>query len=291
VKKHYSAIAAFSAVVLAGAAFVPVAAQQFFTGRISDSTCGGSHQAHASAGALTDRQCLLACVKALAKYVLVDDAGRVVPLANQDAMGLPLYAGRPVKLTGERRGDAIVVSKVEAIAAHLHIGHVMTNWRDTPGARGFLPVALDEARVALQHARLAVNASGLDDIKLHAAHVLNALDPAAEPNGPGAGYGVKKAVLGAQQHLDLATKAEGATSNITTHASQVAVALAAALRLTEEAIAAAQRVRAAADRGEASAGAAELAALAARIGDDGLARAQADMNLILKGENLLGAPR
>ena len=71
---------------------------------------------------------------------------RVIPIANQDAIGLPLYAGRPVTLTGERKGDAIFVTKVEAILTHLHIGHMMTNRRDTPGARGFLPVAVDEAR-------------------------------------------------------------------------------------------------------------------------------------------------
>jgi hypothetical protein len=89
----------------------------------------------------------------------------VLPIANQDAMGLPLYAGRPVRITGERKGDAIVVAKVEAIPSHLHIGHVMTNWRDTPGTRGFLPVAIDEARVAVLHAGLAAKSATLDDIR------------------------------------------------------------------------------------------------------------------------------
>src|SRR5438309_3028049 len=139
---------------------MPARAEQTFTGKISDSMCGASHRASPStslgAGELTDRQCLLACIGALAKYVLVDRNDRVLPIANQDAMGLPLYAGRPVKLTGEWKGDAIFVTRVEAIPAHLHIGHVMTNWRDTPGARGFLPVAVDEARVAALHARLEI---------------------------------------------------------------------------------------------------------------------------------------
>src|SRR4029079_8257147 len=104
------------------------------------------------AGGLTDRECLFACIKGLAKYVLVDENHQVWPIANQDAMGLPLYAGRPVKLTGERKDDAIFVAKIEAIPAHLHLGHVMTNWRDTPGTRGFLPVAIDEAPVAALNA-------------------------------------------------------------------------------------------------------------------------------------------
>src|SRR6185369_6642561 len=148
---------------------------------------------------------LFACINALAKYVLVGSEGQVLPIANQDAMGLPLYAGRPVRITGERKGDAIVVAKVEAIPSHLHIGHVMTNWRDTPGTRGFLPVAIDELRVAVLHARLAANAASLNDIKLHAGHALHALDPAVEPKSvaPGAGYGVRNAAIGARQHVDL----------------------------------------------------------------------------------------
>jgi hypothetical protein len=286
-----SAISAVSAVLLTAAAIFPVAAQQAFTGRISDSTCRLSHEAQASPRSLTDRQCLLTCVNALAKYVLVDDAGNVVPIANQDAMGLPLYAGRPVKITGNRSGDALVVAKVEAIAAHLHLGHVMTNWRDTPGTRGFLPVALDEARVAVLHAKLAARATSLDDIKLHAGHVLHALDPAIELRGPGAGYGVKKAVAGAQQHLDLAAKAEGATPNITTHAVQVSSSLADAQQWVDQAIAAAESIRAANDVADAAGRAADLAALVERISDEGLGQARARMNLILKTENLLGAPR
>src|SRR2546428_6518657 len=218
---------------------------QTFTGRLSDSTCVASHQPKASAAALSDRACLIACINALAKYVLVDDKNQVIPIANQDAMGLPLYAGRPVKITGERKGDAIVVSKVEAIPAHLHIGHVMTNWRDTPGTRGFLPVAIDEARVALLHARLAAKSASLDEITLHAGHVLHALDPAVEPTGPGAGYGVRKATMGALQHLDFATKADGATATVTTHAADVSSSLSNVLQWVDQAVAAAQKIRAA----------------------------------------------
>jgi hypothetical protein len=290
VNTQHSAIWAVSAVVLTGAA-ISVAAQQAFTGRISDSTCGHSHAAKASSVAQNDRQCLLACINSLAKYVLVDESGRVLTIANQDAIGLPLYAGRPVKIAGERSGDAITISKIEAIAAHLHLGHVMTNWRDTPGARGFLPVALDQARAAVLHAGLAVKGTSLDDIKGQAREVLQALDPAIESGGADTSYGVKKAIAGAMQHLQLAARAEGATPNLEAHAADVSLALDDALRWTAEAVAMAQRVRAAADRAEASAGARDLAALTARINDEGVGRAQSQMNLILKAENLLGAPR
>ena len=277
-------------VLIVCASTVPAAAQQTFTGRLSESMCGASHQSRTSAGALTDRECLLACVNALAKYVLVDRNNEVMPIANQDAMGLPFYAGRPVKITGERRGDAIFVTKVEAIPAHLHIGHVMTNWRDTPGTRGFLPVAVDEARVAVLHAGLAVKGSSLDEIKLHAGHVLHAIDPTVEPKGPGAGYGVKKAASGALQHLEFATKADGATANITTHAAQVSSSLSSVLQSVDQAVDAAKSIRAATDAAEAAGLAADLVAVTLRI-SEALQLTETHMGLILKAEGLLGAPR
>jgi hypothetical protein len=230
-------------------------------------------------------------VRALAKYALVDRHNEVIPIANQDAMGLPLYAGRLVTLTGETNGKAIVVTKVEAIAAHLHLGHVMTNWRDTPGTRGFLPVALDEARVAVLHARLAAKGASLDDVTLHAGHVLHALDPVAEPKGPGAGYGVKKAVTGARQHLDVAAMAEGATATLAADAAQVSASLSDVLLMVDQAIAAAQKARTATDAAEAARAAGDLAALAQRISDEGLERAATRMGEVLKAEGLLGAPR
>jgi len=283
----------FSWLSIATAIVAPTSAQQTFTGRLSDSTCAVSHQSKAASAQLTDRACLFACINALAKYVLVDSEGRVLPIANQDAMGLPLYAGRPVRITGERKGDAIVVAKVEAVPSHLHIGHVMTNWRDTPGTRGFLPVAIDEARVAMLHARLAANAASLSDIITHTGHVLHALDPTVEPKsaGPGAGYGVRNAAIGARQHIELAAKSDGATTIVTTRAADVSSSLASVLQLLGEAIALAQRIQSATDLADARRSAAELAALTQRISDDGLQPAQTSMNLILKAEGLLGAPR
>ena len=69
------------------------------------------------------------------------------------------------------------------------------------------------------------------------------------PKGPGSGYGVKKAAAGAQQHLDFAVKAEGASDNVKTHATHVAGVAERCLRWTEEAIAVAQKIRAATSAG------------------------------------------
>jgi len=121
--------------------------------------------------------------------------------------------------------------------------------------------------------------------------VLHALDPGVEPKGPGAGYGVKKAATGALQHLDFAAKADGATAAITTHAVQVSSSLANVLQWVDQAIADAQRIRAAADAADTAGPAADLAALTLRISDEGLQPALTQMDLILKAEGLLGAPR
>jgi hypothetical protein len=88
--------------------------QQMWSGTISDSMCGASHQKMSAAKKWTDRECIFECIKALNKYVLVDENKQVTAIANQDAGGFPLYAGRPVKITGRMKDGAIVVSKVEA---------------------------------------------------------------------------------------------------------------------------------------------------------------------------------
>ena len=263
-------------------------APQVFAGRISDSICGASHQGH---DGLTARQCVFTCLKALAKWVLVDENNRVFAIANYDLPGLPLYAGRPVRLTGELKDGAILASKVEAYPPHLHILHLMTNWRDTPGGVGFLIAAISDARVAGIHANLAAKGiDNLDEMKLHAGHTLHALDPGVEPKGPGSGYGVKKASAGAQQHLGFAAKAEGASDNVQTHATDVAVSIDHTLRATDEAIALAQRIRAATTPADAAPLVQDLHTLTVSIAD-GLAQAQTRMVLMMKGEGIESAPR
>jgi hypothetical protein len=90
------------------------AAQQTWTGKISDSNCGASHQAAIEHGGkkMTDAECTKACVKGGAKYVFVHE-GKVIPITNQDFSGLEEHAGHTVHLTGEMTDDSITVSKIE----------------------------------------------------------------------------------------------------------------------------------------------------------------------------------
>ena len=95
-------------------AMLASAADQTWTGKISDSMCGAKHNTSAEhAGKkMSDRECTLACVKDHnAKYVFVS-AGKVYSVANQDFAALQEHAGHTVKLTGEMSGDTITVSKI-----------------------------------------------------------------------------------------------------------------------------------------------------------------------------------
>ena len=89
------------------------AAEQTWAGKISDSACGAKHEEAAeNQGVMADRDCTEACVRGGSKYVLVVD-GKVFQIANQDNKDLATHAGHAVKMTGELKGNAITVSKIE----------------------------------------------------------------------------------------------------------------------------------------------------------------------------------
>ena len=101
------------ATLLLVASALPRAAEQTWTGKISDSACGAKHEEAAEGqGVMADRDCTQACIRGGSKYVLVVD-GKVFQIANQDNKDLATHAGHAVKLTGELKGNAITVSKIE----------------------------------------------------------------------------------------------------------------------------------------------------------------------------------
>ena len=90
-------------------AFASLRAQQTWTGMVSDSTCGGEH-----GGEVDVRECTQKCIRNGDKYVLATDNGlKVIPITNQDFATLPEYAGIIVRVTGELKSGAIVISKIE----------------------------------------------------------------------------------------------------------------------------------------------------------------------------------
>jgi hypothetical protein len=89
------------------------AADQTWSGQISDSMCKAKHEEAAEgAGTMADRECTLSCVKGGSKFVIVAD-GKVYQIANQDNKDLTTYAGHKVKISGELKGESITVSKIE----------------------------------------------------------------------------------------------------------------------------------------------------------------------------------
>jgi hypothetical protein len=102
-------------VLLLGFTSLASAADKTWTGKISDSMCGASHDKmiteHAGAAKMTERECTQACIKGGGKYVFVTD-GKVYSIANQEDPDLATHAGHTVQLTGDMTGDTITVSKI-----------------------------------------------------------------------------------------------------------------------------------------------------------------------------------
>ena len=197
-------------------------------------------------------------------------------------------------------GGAIVGG--QATMAHTHIGHVMDMWRDTPDQKGLLPTAIAEAEIAAQHAGLAAKSTVLEAMKAHAGHVLHAVDPTIEVQGPGMGYGVKKAAMGAAQHIDFAAGSDGASANVKTHATHVSTSANNTVTRAEEIVALAQQIQGASSAAAAAPLTERLSMLAGQLvsgydangdgrigwqeGEGGLEQANQHMGFMKKGEDL-----
>ena len=258
---------------------------QTWSGVLSENKCAASHQAMAAPLGMSERECAFHCLKGLAKFVVVDDKKNIIPIANQDFAGIPLRLARPVRVTGVLTDKGILVSRIEPPLVHAHIGHVMTAWRETPGTVGLLTIALSDTRIAAAHALLLAKSSSLDDMKLHAGHVLHALDPARDTTGPASGYGAKRAAAGAVQHVGFAAAVDNASPTVKSHASAVNATLTEAIAGIDRAIAVAQSIRAAGSAAEATAAARDLQSIIDAI-SRGLQQSDQEMRLMMKAEGL-----
>ncbi len=188
-------------------------------------------------------------------------------------------------------------------AGHNHIGHVADAWNDTPDGQGLLPAALAEARIAAQHAGLAArDTSDLDAMKRHTGHVLNAVDPSVMENGPGLGYGVKRAAELAAKHIQAAANSDGASQAITTHANHVATSAQNTVARADEIVMLAQKIDGTSSASAAAPLVQELNTLSMQLvdgndangdgrvgwqeGEGGLAQAEQHLGLMKKAEGL-----
>jgi len=124
-----------------------------------------------------------------------------------------------------------------------HIGHVLDAFNGTPMNMGLLPTAMAEAKTAAQHAGLAAKSTTLPMMQTHAGHVINAIDPTIVAQGPGLGYGVKKAAMGVATHADLAGKAPEANAMVKMHSMHVNTAATNVAAMADEVVALAQKIR------------------------------------------------
>jgi hypothetical protein len=147
----------------------------------------------------------------------------------------------------------------QADPAQIHVRHVLNEFTDTPNKQGLLTVALADARVAAQHASLAGrNTTNLEALKLHAGHILHAVDPAEGSTGPGSGYGVKKASAALATHIEMAGRAAGAPAPFVQHAPHVATAARNTVTRIDNIVSLAKRMQAATSAAEAAAILAEM---------------------------------
>jgi hypothetical protein len=200
-------------------------------------------------------------------------------------------------------GGERTASGADINMSHVHMGHVLTGWQDTPDQMGLLPTAQAEAEVVAQHAGFA--ASRPDDLewmKLHVVHVLHAVDPAVEPEGPGLGYGVQRAAQGVAQHARFAANSEDASDNVKLHATHVETSAGNVVLWSQRIVELGQQVPSASSSAEATPLVAEIETLtqAILVGTDangdgtatweqsegGLAQAAQHMQFMQEGEGM-----
>jgi hypothetical protein len=106
------AIVAALMLTAAGGSRVSFAAEQTWTGLLTDSTCGKSHLKMAQ-GQFTDKECTDACAE-MGHYAIIVD-GKVLEIGNKP-VELKGKGGDTLKITGElNAAGQIVVSKVEEV--------------------------------------------------------------------------------------------------------------------------------------------------------------------------------
>lgn len=230
-------------------------------------------------------------------FVVSTDTGarRVFDETMSKLTGAPL----PGQLQTAAAAPAV---KVPPGPVGVHIGHIVNAFAEAPMGMGLLPTAMAEARVAIQHASLAArNTANLDAMKLHAGHVINAIDPTIEPKGPGLGYGVKKAAEGIATHIELAAKAPGASKNVMMHAEHVAAAARNSVQRSDQIVAVAKQIETATTAADAAALVSQLVSLTNELvagkdinadgrvgmepGEGGLQQCDQHIKLLLAGEN------
>lgn len=195
-----------------------------------------------------------------------------------------------------------IVAAGQIQRAHAFVSMVADVHRDAPDDGGLLPTAVAEAQTAAQYAKAAAKATDLAAIKLNTGYVLNAIDPRQMAEGPGLGFGVKRAAAESATAIETAAKTEGATPNIVTHAQHIATSAKNTVARCDKIAAVAKQILASTSVPEATKLAAQLSTIADQLipgadangdgqigwqeNEGGLKQAQDHLALLKKAENL-----
>jgi hypothetical protein len=99
--------------------------------------------------------------------------------------------------------------------SHIHIGHAMQGWYDTPGEQGLFIVAEEKAAEAEKSALTAVGGNlDLKVIKADIARARALTDATTAPKRLEEKYGVKQALSAAVDHIGYAAASADATDNV-----------------------------------------------------------------------------
>ena len=98
--------------------------------------------------------------------------------------------------------------------SHVHIGHALTGWHDTPDKEGLFVVAEKKAGEALEFAHAAaVSSPDMNRIKTNITQVIILTDGEVAESGRIVQYGVKQALANAVSHITYAATSPDATDN------------------------------------------------------------------------------
>ena len=134
-------------------------------------------------------------------------------------------------------GCGTVVKKEAPTISHIHIGHALTGWIDTPNKVGLLVTAEQEATIASANAELLVEAAGRGDLgqaKKYLTNLGHALNPEVYPQGNGKGYGLRKSTEGAISHLRFASESADASNNVLRTVAKTSIVATSALDKIDE---------------------------------------------------------
>jgi len=202
-------------------------------------------------------------------------------------------------------GMTLAISSLAAVAntafgatsmAHKHMGHVITARQGTPDGKGYIPTAIDAAKVAVKHAGIAASKpADLAWMKDHTGDVLKAVAPKM-------GVGVLQAAEGAVKHINLAANSKDASKNVHVHAVHVAASSQNVANWSKEIVDHGNEVLAATDAATAAEHLKPVVMLTSQLlggvdangdgktswqaGEGGLMVAQKHMGFMVKGENM-----